>query len=268
MPIRTIKKACLLDSKERFAFQKETGSYPSACIVDFNFITNEPKLRITEKENCHLGLYYIAQDELTHEGMVVGFETETVRVMSDVWEEFRYAVVYEPNGPVGPGAENVKNPEMFRRVHIPANWASTHEQDYVFAMVDASNEIKEIYEAWKAGKRWADRHERRRAAEAKAIRDAEIERQTVRKGKWVEVTRGRKVPQGTKGLVFWLNDSKWGVKVGIALPNEDGTFETEPREARNGRIYDSYKNIAWTYAKNCDVIEAPEVVENIQKKAA
>ena len=275
MTIRTIKKSTFLkDYKERQAFKEKTGTYPSACRVDYNFRDGEePTLRIMNThlgigDSAHLSLFFISDDVVSHEGMVVGFHSETVRVMSDVWDTFTYAIVYEPNGPVGPGAESVEDPELFRHILIPHHEATASEQEFRFAIADASDETKEIYEYWKAGKVHAAAHEQAARYEKKKIEYAEIERRTVRKDKWVEVARGRKVAKGTKGLVFWLQDSQWGMKVGIALPEADGTFVTEARESRNGRTYDSYKNVAWTYAKNCEVIEAPETIDNIAKKAA
>ncbi len=46
--------------------------------------------------------------------------------------------------------------------------------------------------------------------------EAEIEDlKTVRKGSDVKVVRGRKVPVGTTGKVFWIGDTAYGVRVGI-----------------------------------------------------
>ncbi len=40
---------------------------------------------------------------------------------------------------------------------------------------------------------------------------------TVRLHKTVEVYKGRKVPKGTIGEVFWLGNTQWGVSVGLRL---------------------------------------------------
>lgn len=49
-------------------------------------------------------------------------------------------------------------------------------------------------------------------------REIEAEK-TVRKGCDVVVVRGRKVPRGTEGRVFWVGDSPYGVRVGINTPS-------------------------------------------------
>jgi hypothetical protein len=42
-----------------------------------------------------------------------------------------------------------------------------------------------------------------------------VEAATPRKGKVVEVFKGRKVPRGTRGKVIWLGDGDYGARVGI-----------------------------------------------------
>lgn len=38
---------------------------------------------------------------------------------------------------------------------------------------------------------------------------------TVKRGAVVEVVRGRKVPKGTKGVVIWIGDGRFGTRVGV-----------------------------------------------------
>jgi hypothetical protein len=54
------------------------------------------------------------------------------------------------------------------------------------------------------------------------------------KGATVKVLRGKKVPLGTVGVVFWMEDGQWGLRLGIK--NDTGVF--------------------WTAAKNCVVVDA------------
>jgi hypothetical protein len=42
----------------------------------------------------------------------------------------------------------------------------------------------------------------------------------VRKGSNVKVVKGRKVPKGTMGVVFWIGSSEWGERVGIKDASE------------------------------------------------
>jgi hypothetical protein len=50
------------------------------------------------------------------------------------------------------------------------------------------------------------------------------ERETVRKGRDVLVFKGRKVPKGTVGRVFWIGDNGWGTSVGIEQTNGQKVF--------------------------------------------
>ena len=67
----------------------------------------------------------------------------------------------------------------------------------------------------------------------------------VTRGKRVVVNRGRKVPHGIEGEVFWLKEV-----------NYDPYGRFWGKETRIG-IKDDSGNVYWTYAKNVDVI-APE----------
>lgn len=67
----------------------------------------------------------------------------------------------------------------------------------------------------------------------------------VSRGKRVVVSRGRKVPHGIEGEVFWLKEV-----------NYDPYNRPWGKETRIG-IKDDSGNVYWTYAKNVDVI-APE----------
>jgi hypothetical protein len=56
------------------------------------------------------------------------------------------------------------------------------------------------------------------------------------KGATVKVLRGKKVALGTVGVVFWMEDGQWGLRLGIK--NATGVY--------------------WTAAKNCVVVDAVE----------
>lgn len=60
------------------------------------------------------------------------------------------------------------------------------------------------------------------------------------KGVYVEVYKGRKVPKGTKGIVFWYKDDFYGPKLGLK---------------------DSLGNVHWTAATNCRTLPIPEEVQ-------
>lgn len=191
---------------------------------------------------------------VSHVGRVVAIETDVnVRIMSDVWADITYAMVYEPTGESTEYAQGEGRKGLFRRIEIRNSEFPALGNDGTDAEIDASDDIKEVYKAWKRGHRFA-----------KALREDENlqyqiqeRRRCVEKGKWVRVTSGRKVPQGTEGIVFWVGDSQWGTKVGIALPKADGTFRMERKVGRNGKAYETYADVQWTYTKNCSVLSGP-----------
>tara|TARA_Y100000389_G_C17413510_1_gene492313 strand:+ start:113 stop:811 length:699 start_codon:yes stop_codon:yes gene_type:complete len=49
----------------------------------------------------------------------------------------------------------------------------------------------------------------------------------VDKGTEVVVTSGRKVPKGTRGVVRWIGDASYGMRVGIAVPDQDKLSYTD-----------------------------------------
>lgn len=93
-------------------------------------------------------------------------------------------------------------------------------------------------------------------------RDVQEAARVVEKGKRVRVARGRKVPIGTEGELFWIGQtnvyggySKWSQrdvrKVGVA---------TTERKDERGR----YADVAWTYESNLEVAN-PETYESKTK---
>lgn len=51
-----------------------------------------------------------------------------------------------------------------------------------------------------------------------------IENKIVRRDKLVRVIRGRKLPIGTEGIVFWIGNTKYGESVGIELSDKTRVF--------------------------------------------
>lgn len=162
--------------------------------------------------------------ETTHIGLVIRVGERNYHDDSDF-----YAVVWNPQKAC---------PEEIE-------YATTRAWTYPnHAEVDATPIVQRAYEAY---------------VEAESEASAELEHQLRAKqpevGKRVRVVRGRKVPIGTEGVIFWMqpqtfsprfrNGYKTGpdtIKIGIAL-NQD-------RDAKN-----RYVNVAWTYAQNVEVVQ-------------
>lgn len=263
MAIRYVEAGCTMDYMERKAFQEETGVELGYAKPVLRNVYGEPELKMGNGQDEQLGLFYVKKDVTSHEGRVVAVEREhSVRIMSDVWADLTFVVVYEPNGPEGVGSEDIlermekgmlpgHKPGMFRRIQV-ANSEFGGPAGAVYRYnVDAPDWLMEVYEAHKAGfnlRKKLSEYDRRQD-------DILAERRTVRPDKWVRVVRGRKVKIGTEGLVFWTGDSQWGRKVGIAIPQEDGTFKKEKAVGRYGKEYERYADVRWTYTKNCAVID-------------
>ena len=97
---------------------------------------------------------------------------------------------------------------------VEVGYASTRGWTYPNnATVDATPEIVEKYLAWKETMR-----------QAYLKMQAEKEAKTVAKYKEVKVVRGRKVPLGTLGRVFWMGNSGFGMSVGLELANGSRVF--------------------------------------------
>lgn len=167
------------------------------------------------------------EPNITYQGLVVGLRSSQDRIMSDVWSTVHYATVYN-----GTGFQNV----CYR----------TEEFDYdqpvvASATVDAPEELVELYHFWCMAKKYGETLASYDVLQTNII----LEQKTPNKGKYVKVVKGKKVPLGTEGMVFWEGVDNWGnKKVGIALSPE--------KNIRGG-----YVNVAWTATSNCKVIEKP-----------
>lgn len=72
----------------------------------------------------------------------------------------------------------------------------------------------------------------------------EVRAQKVTKGDTVRVVRGRKVPKGTVGKVFWEGESRFGLSVGLALSD---------KKDASGK----YAEVAFTAPSNLEVVNPP-----------
>lgn len=153
------------------------------------------------------------------------------RVMSDVWEDVRYAVYFGDDS-------------KFHTVCIGCYGVQGNTVE-----LDAPGLIKAYYETWKEGEKAGVFLRNEMAQEDRRFATYEANLSEVTRDKMVRVARGRKVPIGTVGRVFWTGTDGYGkAKVGIALD--------DTKDAR-GR----YANIVWIAAANCDVIRGSRLDE-------
>lgn len=139
----------------------------------------------------------------SHAGLVVGGPyTRCVRVMSDIYSDENYAQVWNPDT------------KRVDEVHIGGAFELNTRRAQV--VVDATPEVLEAM---------AKQREEASAVSAKAAAAAEVvaakaEVLAPRKGRTVQVVGGRKVPRGTKGVMFWQNDAKSPTRIGMKDAND------------------------------------------------
>lgn len=130
-----------------------------------------------------------------YDGAVLRVETTCERVMSDVWEDLTYAIVWD--------AAAGCTARMFMR----GGYSESESE----AVVDATPEVIAAYDAYMVEK----------ARQASIIRTAILEDEAearvreVRRGCRAVVAKGRKVAKGTEGRVFWLGESAYGWRAGL-----------------------------------------------------
>lgn len=136
------------------------------------------------------------------------------------------------------------------------------------AAVDASPEVFAAYEAHLE----AERARVRAEEEARrAVERAELElreRAAVDRGRFVVVAKGRKVPVGIVGRVFYTTEGTFGDRAGVAT-----STRTEQRMSARGRMVDAAVDVVWVAASNLDVLledlpASPAEVELLYRCAA
>ena len=130
----------------------------------------------------------------------------------------------------------------WRRVVVSSDGYGSHSCDT--ATEDATPEARAAYAAHLAAEQARVDEERRVAREAQRAREERDARAEVDRGKFVVVNRGRNVPVGTVGRVFFCRVSDG------AYPTLRAGIATTSRLDDNGRAVD----VAWSAASNCDVL--------------
>ena len=131
--------------------------------------------------------------------------------------------------------------------------ASAHDT----ATEDATPEARAAYAAHLAAERARVDEERRAYREEQAARQERAARAEVDREKFVVVNRGRNVPIGTVGRVFFCRVSDG------AYPTLRAGVATSRRLDANGRAAD----VVWTAAANCDVLmqEMPTLAADVAR---
>jgi hypothetical protein len=146
--------------------------------------------------------------ETVHVGCVLRVAYESCRIMSDVWGDRHFAIVWnEAEG--RPENLTLDIIDYCGSYSDPVarswySWTST-------AVVDATPEVVAAYEAYQAARREAETLGQFKLNLAEGERKAA----EVCKGATVEVFKGRKVPVGTTGECIWVGDGRYGPRCGV-----------------------------------------------------
>lgn len=184
--------------------------------------------------------------ETANEGCVLAIKTQDVQIMSDVWDRGTFALVWN--------AEKMKPESIFLAYAYEGDRKTNGS-----AVVDATPEVLAAYRDFRIQR------------EIERITENEkTNRRAIVKDAIVKVVSGR----NNKGLVgpvvaMTVSDYRTGYsysresKVAIAL---DDT--TTLHQARSGRSYTRYANVAWVWARNCERQNlAPIDLEKVRAEA-
>lgn len=117
------------------------------------------------------------------------------------------------------------------------------------ATADASPEVLAAYEAHLEAERARVRAEEHARREAERLARELRERAAVDRGRFVVVAKGRKVPVGIVGRVFYTTEGTFGDRAGVAT-----STRTEQRMSSRGRMVDAAVDVVWVAASNLDVL--------------
>ena len=105
----------------------------------------------------------------------------------------------------------------------------------------------------------------------KALSEAQNEAARVTKDSIVKVARGRS-SKGVEGKVVVTMQKPYqtGYRANLELKLGIATSDVKVKvAAANGKIYDNYRDMVWVWARNCDLVEVPEInLEEVKERAA
>jgi hypothetical protein len=227
MAIRTVKIKSILSYEQQISYEKEHGSGSAYGGLSIQGMTPGTGITFTNQRHSHL--FYVTKDSVEHVGLVVAKRFTVERIMSDVYASVYTAIVWNQS-------ESKFESVRYADSEFSGVW------DASICEVDAPAELIAQYEE--------SERQRKEAIEAAIIaRRAEEaaqrvmdERRRIVNGKTVKVVKGRKVPVGTTGIVFWTKYDTYGLRCGIRTSDE--------KDNRG-----NWKDVVWVDAKNCAVLD-------------
>jgi hypothetical protein len=138
---------------------------------------------------------------ISHVGRVVGFGRAFHFSVPGMGDNTKYAVILNANGSYGSEALSVYHDGL--------------TDEIAYAEIDAHPEAVAAFNALEAAKAAEERAAEEAREAAVEAREVAAEAARIHKGDAVRVARGRKVPIGTTGKVFWIGEGKFGTRVGV-----------------------------------------------------
>ena len=130
---------------------------------------------------------------ISHEGCVIKSERKECRVMSDVYTDADYALLWNPE----------EQRTEWKRINVLYMGCDNHCQ--IVCDIN-SGEYAEDYEIYLFLQE-EEKKARQKAKDEKMFKECLFQ---VRKGRICRAVKGRKVPKGTEGIIFYIRDNRIG----------------------------------------------------------
>lgn len=183
---------------------------------------------------------YDKRTETYAEGCVLRSWMGSVQVMSDIWEPALYAEYWCAE------TQSVKTDLWLKE-----------------ATVDATPEIVAKAEAWLFKNVYDLAFAKRKAFE-------EREARKIVKECRVRVVAGR-TAKGVEGKVAVIITRAYGMGYRASMEEKLAVATSDTKikvPAKNGKVYENYKDVEWVWARNCERVDVPEIDLEIVKEAA
>jgi hypothetical protein len=201
---------------------------PCTPVVASGFDRFDPVM-LTCPCGCPSGIDYKDVVHPVGEQVFVGTTVATdvdwnTRLMSDVWGDVRYAIVFVGQAEIlalltndaSDAAVKVAHDTqlvtpMFMRVHVSSEGFDPQYD----VSIDAPPGVIRLYEHARAHRKLELTKSAADYQKAQDDKRAEIERKRPDRGRLVRVVKGRKVPKGTEGVCIWIGMTQYGQRVGL-----------------------------------------------------
>ena len=173
----------------------------------------------------------------TYDGAVLDIKIDNnYQIMSDVWGSADWAFVWDDE----------KNQPFNILLNV---WEYGRDTTNV-AAVDATDEVKAKYQAWLVRKQYE-----------KLVAAAEAEADKIVKDDTVTVVAGR-YAKGVTGKVVAIIQKPYGQGYYAKTENKLGIATSDEKikvAAKNGKVYENYKDVEWVWARNVQKVNKPVI---------